>query len=60
MSCYIYIKAPQGVVVSTLSQTPGVGVSAKTVVLLLPGDVVLADRGFNVAETVGMIQARLY
>ena len=26
----------------------------------LPGDVVLADRGFNVAEAVGMVQAELY
>ena len=27
---------------------------------LLPGDLVLADRGFNIAESVGMMQARLH
>ena len=27
---------------------------------LLPGDVVLADRDFNIAEAVGMVQARLH
>jgi hypothetical protein len=27
---------------------------------LLPGDVVLADRGFNVAEAIGMVQAQLH
>ena len=25
-----------------------------------PGDIVLADRGFNIAESVGMMQARLH
>ena len=27
---------------------------------LLPGDIVLADRGFNISESVGMMQARLH
>ena len=27
---------------------------------LLPGDLVLADRGFNVADSVGFYQAKLY
>ncbi len=27
---------------------------------LLPGDVVLADRGFNISDSVGMLQARLH
>ena len=27
---------------------------------LLPGDVILADRGFNIAESVGTMQARLH
>ena len=27
---------------------------------MLPGDVVLADRGFNISDSVGMQQARLH
>ena len=27
---------------------------------LLPGDIVLADRGFNIAESVGLQQTQLY
>ena len=27
---------------------------------MLPGDVLLADRGYNIAESVGMMQARLH
>ncbi len=27
---------------------------------LLPGDVVLADRGFNIAESVGVMQTKLH
>ena len=27
---------------------------------LIPGDVVLADRGFNISDSVGMMQAKLH
>ena len=57
---------PQGVI-SFVSDTWGGRVSDKYITencgfidKLLPGDVVLADRGFNIAETVGMVQAELY
>ncbi len=58
--------APQGVV-SFFSDTWGGRVSDKYLTdhcgilnYLLPGDVVLADRGFHIAESVGVMQAKLH
>lgn len=58
--------APQGVV-TYVSEAWGGRVSDKHLTEncgilqnLLPGDVVLADRGFDIADSVGMMQARLH
>ena len=58
--------APHGVV-SFVSDTWGGRVSDKYLTdhygilnHLLPGDVVLADRGFNIAESIGIMQAKLH
>ena len=58
--------APQGVV-SFVSETWGGHVSDKYLTehcgvldKLLPGDVVLADRGFNISDSVGIMQATLH
>ena len=56
---------PQGVI-SYVSDTWGGRVSDKYITQncgilnhLIPGDVVLADRGFDIAESVGLMQAQL-
>ena len=58
--------APQGVI-SFVSDTWGGRVNDKYLTdhcailnHLLPGDVVLADRGFDIAESVGIMQAKLH
>lgn len=58
--------SPQGVV-TYVSETWGGRVSDKHLTEncgilqnLLPGDIVLADRGFDIADSVGMTQARLH
>ena len=57
---------PQGVI-SFVSDTWGGRVSDKYLTdhcgilkKLLPGDIVLADRGFDISESVGMMQAKLH
>jgi len=61
----VKIFLPQGIV-GFISETWGGRVSDKYLTehcgilrKLLPGDVVLADRGFDIAESVGTMQARL-
>ena len=58
--------APQGVI-TFVSDTWGGGVHDKYLTdhsgilkKLLPRDVVLADRGFDISESVGMMQATLH
>ena len=58
--------SPQGVV-TYMSEAWGGRVSDKHLTEncdilqnLLPGNIVLADRGFDIADSVGMMQARLY
>ena len=58
--------APQGII-SSISDAWGGRVSDKFLTehsgilkKLLPGDVVLADRGFDISDSVGMRQAKLY
>ena len=51
-----FISEPWGGLVSDKHLTEHCGILD----YLLPGDVVLADRGFNIKESVGMMQARLH
>jgi len=51
-----YVSETWGGPVSDKHLTENCGMLKK----LLPGDIVLADRGFDIAESVGMMQARLH
>ena len=54
--CHLYHQRHGGCRVSDKHLTEHCGILN----YLLPGDVVLADRGFDISESVGLMQARLH